>query len=138
MHEYIVPFSDDADMEKFEQIHGTSGEIIRCKDCMWGHEHRSGKYYICPLLGACFERDDFYCGYGIKSGAKYGEERNLDWKIIIKPKTVGWIVKVGDRNYGQYIEVNTNDNDELCSGVKEMYDHMCCFMAKLKEGEEDG
>ena len=33
MKEYIVPFTDDADMEKFESIHGTNGELIRCKDC---------------------------------------------------------------------------------------------------------
>ena len=40
MKEYIVPFTDDADMEKFESIHGTNGELIRCKDCKWNNGNR--------------------------------------------------------------------------------------------------
>lgn len=33
MIEYIVPFTDDADMDRFEMLHGTNGELIRCEDC---------------------------------------------------------------------------------------------------------
>lgn len=33
MNEYIVPFTDDADMDEFERLHGTNGELIRCDDC---------------------------------------------------------------------------------------------------------
>lgn len=37
MKEYIVPFTDGADMEKFEAEHGTNGELIRCKDCRYNN-----------------------------------------------------------------------------------------------------
>jgi hypothetical protein len=35
MKEYIVPFTDEAKMEEFEALHGTNGELIRCKDCRY-------------------------------------------------------------------------------------------------------
>ena len=38
MKEYIVSFADDTDdteIEQFERIYGTNGEIVRCKDCIY-------------------------------------------------------------------------------------------------------
>lgn len=38
--EYIVPFTDAAAVEKFEQVHGTNGMLVRCRDCKhWWNEN---------------------------------------------------------------------------------------------------
>ena len=52
MKEYIVPFTDGADMEKFEAEHGTNGELIRCKDCKyWGTSwYRYGCVNATPIM----------------------------------------------------------------------------------------
>ena len=42
-------------------------EVVRCKDCIFHHVYKNGKYYVCPLLDAVFERDNFFCAYGIKN-----------------------------------------------------------------------
>ena len=36
MIEFIVPFADKAAVEKFDQYHGTNGELVRCNDCKYG------------------------------------------------------------------------------------------------------
>lgn len=33
MKEYIVGFADDTNIERFERMYGTNGELVRCKDC---------------------------------------------------------------------------------------------------------
>ena len=40
--------------------------VVRCKDCVLGHKHKSEDVYICPVLGACFGRSDFFCAFGTK------------------------------------------------------------------------
>lgn len=36
MLEFIVPFTDKAAAEKFDRYHGTNGELVRCRDCIYG------------------------------------------------------------------------------------------------------
>ena len=35
MLEFIVPFTDKAAAEKFDRYHGTNGELVRCRDCIY-------------------------------------------------------------------------------------------------------
>lgn len=51
MKEYIVPFTDDADMDEFERIHGTNGMLIRCENCKCA-ELRDIEYY-------CWKHNEF-------------------------------------------------------------------------------
>ena len=55
---YCVPL----DMQPADVV-----EVVRCKDCIFHHVYKNGKYYVCPLLDAVFERDNFFCAYGIKN-----------------------------------------------------------------------
>lgn len=36
MLEFIVPFTDKAAAEKLDRYHGTNGELVRCRDCVYG------------------------------------------------------------------------------------------------------
>lgn len=82
MKEFIVSFTDDADIERLEREHGTNGEIVRCKDCKYWNEEKAETNYdfgfgtaVCSLLRdidawgeypeSCFHRsEDFFCAYG--------------------------------------------------------------------------
>ena len=63
VREFIVPFTDRMAIEKFERIHGTSGEIIRCKDCKWFEREQPGMVY-CPNIVGSWVEDDFFCKWG--------------------------------------------------------------------------
>ena len=56
MREYIVGFTDDADMERFERLQGTNGELIRCKDCKWF----TGESHSCYSNGGTWLENE-YC-----------------------------------------------------------------------------
>ena len=65
MREWIVPLTDDADMEKFEREIGTNGELIRCEDCVhWqpGHIIHEDKVIppMCGRISGVWLHDD-YC-----------------------------------------------------------------------------
>jgi len=67
MKEYIVPFTDGADTEKFEAEHGTNGELIRCKDCQFRDSELACTQFdaYTSAAGDLFSPPDwFYCGYG--------------------------------------------------------------------------
>lgn len=58
MKEYIIPFADDADIEKLEQIHGTNGELIHCRDC----KHRTHNGTCIKVMKR--KPDDGFCDEG--------------------------------------------------------------------------
>lgn len=60
MREYIVGFTDDADMERFERLHGTNSELIRCKDCKyWEQDRRDKDYGDCMYHLSLTQKSDF-------------------------------------------------------------------------------
>lgn len=60
--EYIVPFTNDVDMERFESLHGTNGELVRCGECRYlgkdGCCAYKSRYELVSL--------DDYCSKGVK------------------------------------------------------------------------
>ena len=63
--EFIVTFSDKLAIEKFLRVHGTEGELVRCKDCEW----KQGHYCHCKngiVEYGTFVQDNDYCNYGGK------------------------------------------------------------------------
>lgn len=61
MKEYIVPFTDEAEMKKYEALHVTNGELIRCKKCA---EHGKRTNYC--AIWKCNTSPDGYCHRGRK------------------------------------------------------------------------
>lgn len=65
MKEYIATFvddTDDADIDRFERIYGTNGEIVRCKDC---------KYNVANMKKDPFDVTDYtdiVCSYFMTDG----------------------------------------------------------------------
>lgn len=70
MKEYIVSFTDDAYIERFDMIYGTSGELIRCKECKHRVPDENGNARICnhPNNNAWNISDMHYCGYAKRRG----------------------------------------------------------------------
>lgn len=65
IREFIVPFTDRMAIEKFERIHGTSGEIVRCKNCKWWKlsEYNTYGIHVCQKFSGVRGEYDF-CSRG--------------------------------------------------------------------------
>ena len=62
MLEFIVPFTDKVAAEKFDRCHGTNGELVRCKDCMyWKSDMLTHFWKPCDVVNT---DKDWYCPCG--------------------------------------------------------------------------
>ena len=75
MLEFIVPFTNKAAAESFDQYHGTNGELVRCRDCKYSDVILEP--YTMPLK--CLNiryggvQPEWYC--------EHGERRDDDGKV---------------------------------------------------------
>lgn len=92
MKEYIIPFADDADIEKLEQIHGTNGELIRCKECKYWEQERRDKEFGDCMYHLSLTRTSDFCSY-----AERKEKGCWNCEHQIEPlRACEWLEKGGD------------------------------------------
>lgn len=73
MLEFIVQFTDKAAAEKFDRYHGTNGELVRCRDCVYGCLSKNGdgedivfckNPYLDEAMDIFVNVPDWYCADG--------------------------------------------------------------------------
>ena len=67
--EYIVQFTDEEAVRKFDKVHGTDGMLVRCRDC---------KYYAIDHLTKDYEPDKRF-NPSVCINGQFARPRKPDW-----------------------------------------------------------